>query len=90
MIPLGSGELVHVGPKRQGAFPMEFTWRGQRHRIREFESYDVADGQLHSPGGLRRMKLRTTGGMRCTLVEDPSRGTWRIERVIPRFRGGRS
>lgn len=83
MRALWCGELVHVASLKQGAFPVEFTWRGQRHRVRSIDHYRT-DTQRHRDGVItcRLFRLRTENGMRCLLSQDAVRGIWHMEQVL--------
>lgn len=73
MRSLGLGERVVVGPRRRDGLPLEFTWRGRRHRVREA----TAEQAGARPG----LRCRTESGLRCLLAHDPARGIWRLERI---------
>jgi hypothetical protein len=75
-----SGRLaVHaVGPT---AMPLEFSWRGRRHVVRQVERV----GSAARPG---RYQLVTTDGLCCVVTLDRERCTWQLERMLPRRRGG--
>jgi hypothetical protein len=87
MMPVGRGEVVNVGTGFAGQIPIQFTWRGRKHRIRSIE--------LSSPGsrvGRRRhsgreiYRVQTVNGLRCRLSRGKLRGDWRMESVLA---GGR-
>ena len=66
-------ERVQVHVEGSGGLPLEFSWRGRRHRVRAV---------LEGPGRERsRFIVRTASGMRCTLAHEPDPRAWRIERV---------
>ena len=90
MIPFGCGELVKVHSPSHDAVPTEFTWRGQRHRVRSIDHYQT-NGYRYRDGveRLHFYQLRTTRGMCCLLSQDSSRGTWRMERVLEGQGGSR-
>lgn len=77
------GELVRVIPMATGAFPIEFTWRGRRHRVRSVEGFNTEIKPRHK-GVIRRrlFRLRTASGMRCLLSQDVERRTWHLEKVL--------
>lgn len=73
MRSLDLGERVVVGTRRRDGLPLEFTWRGRRHRVREATA---------EPAGARAgLRCRTESGLRCLLAHDPARGIWRLERI---------
>jgi hypothetical protein len=76
----GAGEPVHVWLRPDGDVPEEFVWRGQRHRVRAVEP-DGSSGASRRKG-LRRLRVRTSSGLRCILVHDPGFGSWRMDRLI--------
>jgi hypothetical protein len=77
------GEPVHVTRGPGGSWPSEFTWRGRRHRVRRVESFHWVEAKaVEGKTRVMRIRLRTTGGMRCWLSQDPGRDLWRIERVL--------
>ncbi|NIS82407.1 MAG: hypothetical protein GTO14_19865 [Anaerolineales bacterium] len=83
MIRFGSGELVVVCSTSKDVMPSEFTWRGQRHRVRSIDRYQTNTyRQRNGVEQLRLFRLRTTRGMRCLLSQDVSRGIWRMERIL--------
>jgi hypothetical protein len=76
-------ELVTVMPLIHGKFPLEFTWRGCRHRVRSIESFH-SKTISHRNGVIRRrfFRLRTASGMRCLLSQNVERETWHLEKVL--------
>lgn len=76
----GAGDPVHVWLRPEADVPEEFVWRGQRHRVRAVEA-ERNPGGLRLKG-LRRLRVRTSSGMRCILVEDAGIGSWRMDRLI--------
>lgn len=74
MRALDLGERVVVGLRRGDGLPLEFTWRGRRHRVREASA--VA-------GARQGLRCRTESGLRCLLAHDAARGVWRLERIYP-------
>jgi hypothetical protein len=77
------GEPVQVHRSSEGRFPSEFTWRGRRHRIRSIETFRWIEPQRPMSGARAvRIRLRTSGGLRCWLSQDPVRGLWSMERVL--------
>lgn len=77
------GELVRVVPLTCGKFPLEFTWRGRRHRVRSVEGFHT-ETRSRRHGVIRRrlFRLRTASGMRCLLSQDVERETWHLEKVL--------
>jgi hypothetical protein len=59
---------IHVMGK--SGLPLEFSWRGRRHQIREVLGL-VTDG---------RYQLRTASGLRCLISQQP--GHWQLDRLI--------
>jgi hypothetical protein len=75
------GEPVGVIRGGGGVWPSEFTWRGQRHRIRRVEAFRWVEANGGDARGAR-IRLRTSSGLRCWLSQEPGRDIWRIERVL--------
>jgi hypothetical protein len=83
MTAVDYGELVRVIPVASGIFPVEFTWRGRRHRVRSVERFDTETKPRHNGVMRRRLfRLRTASGMRCLLSQDIERETWHLEKVL--------
>ncbi|HEY44146.1 MAG TPA: hypothetical protein G4O11_09210 [Anaerolineae bacterium] len=76
-------ELVTVVPLTCGKLPLEFTWRGRRHRVRSVESFHT-ETKSHRNGVIQRrfFRLRTASGMRCLLSQEVERETWHLEKVL--------
>jgi hypothetical protein len=64
---IGEPIVMHVLGK--GGLPLEFFWRGRRHRVRQLLG-------LPSEGGYR---LRTTSGLCCLISKRP--GHWQMDRL---------
>ncbi len=77
---IGIGEPIHVPKETHRLAPAEFFWRGNRHVIRSWEARPSGASQ---DKGRRFYRVRTAGGLRCMLSEDPGRGQWRLEKVLP-------
>ncbi len=78
-LPLRDRVLVRAtGPLD---LPLEFTWRGKRHRVYRIDP--VRSAVRHG-----RYSLTTTDGMRCVVYQDQHNRTWHIERILPRRDGG--
>ncbi|MGH2606224.1 MAG: hypothetical protein ACRDG5_06500 [Anaerolineales bacterium] len=75
MRALNLGERVIVGIRRRDGWPLEFTWRGRRHRVREATAVQA--------GARPGLRCRTESGLRCLLAHDPAAGVWRLERIFP-------
>jgi hypothetical protein len=84
MMALGQGELVQVSSFHLAGAPSEFLWRGRRHEVRSIERCHT-DRRASALGSLehRTYRLRTTGGLRCTLTQDVSSNRWQMEGVHP-------
>jgi len=74
-----AGEPVRVWPAVGGA-PHEFIWRGQRFRVRSVEREGA--GRAVAGAWVLRYRVRTRTGLRCVLTQDPSAGTWRMDRLM--------
>ena len=82
------GEMVRMASKGTGGLPLEFNWRGKRHRIRTIDRYHtIVRRGWNCVEQHRYFYLRTTRGMRCLLIQDVSRGIWRMQPVLKQ-RGG--
>jgi hypothetical protein len=79
------GEPVWMARLKDG-IPLEFTWRGRRHRVRSAElsrQPALPLGRRSSRGAQpRRYRLQTAEGLRCEVSEDPRRGLWTMEKVF--------
>jgi len=83
MSAFGFGELVRMAPSARGVLPIEFTWRGRRHRVQRVESYRVENRRRRTGVVQRRFyHLRTVSGMRCLLSQDVARDIWHLEHVL--------
>jgi hypothetical protein len=78
------GELVYMTKSTSAGLPMEFAWRGRRHRVKQVDDYRSRTRD-HSFMGKRRRSyvLRTARGLRCVLSKDEGRGIWVMDRVLP-------
>lgn len=72
---VGAGEPVRVGLSPAGV-PLEFIWRGQRHRVRAVDGWRAA-----TPRRAAAVTVRTDCGLRCTLSHDARDGLWRLSGV---------
>ncbi len=77
---IGIGEPIHVPKETDRRAPIEFFWRGSRHVIRTWEARPSGSSR---DKGRRFYRVRTATGLRCMLSEDPGRGQWRLEKVLP-------
>jgi hypothetical protein len=69
---VGAGEPVQVGLGPSGV-PLEFIWRGRRHRVRSVDGWRPATATL----GVT-VSVRTDRGLRCTLAQDTAGLLWRV------------
>jgi len=84
----GFGELVRVVPSARGVLPVEFTWRGRRHRVQSVEGYRTESKRRQTGVVQRRFyRLRTRSGLRCLLSQDVVHDIWHMEHVLVN-RGG--
>jgi hypothetical protein len=79
----GLAELVWVSKLGEGDWPLEFTWRGRRRRVRRIESYELSQAvrQASIDTASRRFRLMTDDGLTCELSHDLSRDRWTMERM---------
>lgn len=77
---IGIGERIHVPKESIRLAPREFYWRGNRHVIRTWEAQPQTASLAQ---GRRLYRVRTVSGLRCMLSEDPGRGQWRLEKLLP-------
>jgi hypothetical protein len=78
------GEVVHISSSTNTGMPMEFSWRGRRHRVKRVEDYR-ATTRSHPSVNRKQSSyaLRTARGLRCVLSLDERRGIWVMDRVLP-------
>lgn len=82
MIAFHPGELVTVLSSRD-PLPIEFTWRGRRHRIRRIDHYATRTFQNRQRIEHQRLfHLWTAGGLRVLLSQEVNRDVWRLEHIV--------
>ncbi len=64
------GEPIRIHATDRAATPLEFSWRGRRHRVREVIRL--------LEGG--RYQLRTDSGMRCQVSQHDA--SWEIDQLL--------
>jgi hypothetical protein len=85
----GLAEMVWVSKLGEGNWPLEFTWRGRRRKVRRIMSYQATEvvAQDATDNCPRRFRLKTEDGLSCVLAHDMRRDRWMIERMYA-SRGG--
>jgi hypothetical protein len=85
----GLAELVWVSKLGAGDWPLEFTWRGRRRRVRRIMSYQTTEAVAQDTldQGSRRFRLKTEDGLSCVLAHDMHRDRWMMEKMYT-SRGG--
>ena len=82
MIAYQFSEMVRVDSTPGSFYPVEFTWRGRRHRVRSIETYRTENKQSWQGVVIHRLfRLRTTSGMRYLLSQDVARNIWHVDEV---------
>lgn len=64
------GEPIRIHARDRADTPLEFSWRGRRHRVREV--IRLLDGG--------RYQLRTHSGMRCQVSQHDA--SWQIDQLL--------
>jgi hypothetical protein len=85
----GLAELVWVSKLGEGDWPLEFTWRGRRRKVRRIVSYQekqvISEAKIGN--SLRRFRLKTDDGLHCVLAHERRRDRWTLEQMFT-SRGG--
>lgn len=81
MRPLQIGEPITVSRSGVAEMPLEFHWRGRRHRVVRVEGHARPAERSAFSGWGRRLNLRTDSGLRCEVQQVRAGGGWWLENI---------
>lgn len=75
------GEQIHVARSGVAQTPLEFHWRGRRHRVVTVESRPGSRSRYPVAASGRQLSLKTTTGLRCHVLQEPGGSGWWLESI---------
>lgn len=75
------GEMIHVARSGVAQTPLEFHWRGRRHRVVRVQERPGSRARARKTTAGRQLSLRTSNGMRCHIWQDRVGSGWWLESI---------